>query len=46
MAMATCPYTHLSVMIALMIGNGPMQVRGKCRGAGAKWQILQKATIR
>jgi len=24
---------HLSVIFALLIGNGPVQVRGKCRGA-------------
>ena len=27
---------HLSVLFALAIGNGPVQVSGKCRGAGVR----------
>ena len=30
------PHPHLSVIFALVIGNGPAQVRGKCRGAGVR----------
>jgi len=45
MATAKCPHPHLSVLFALAIGNGLVQVCGKCRGAGVKWQILQKGTM-
>src|SRR5258706_3651128 len=33
---AKCPHPHLSVIFALVIDNGPVQVRGKCQGAGVR----------
>ena len=30
------PHPHLSVLFALVIGNGPVQARGKCWGAGVR----------